>query len=51
MKATILQDGTLEVVPENGTEAFALRCWLEKQSALRIAYDEIEPPQSGEVER
>jgi hypothetical protein len=52
MKATILKDGTLKVVPENETEAYALRCWGEKKdvpSVLHVAYDEIEPPRGGEV--
>lgn len=57
MKATILQDGTLKVIPENGTESYALRMWNlgfsmtdHSASTLWIAHDDIQPPQGGEVQ-
>lgn len=48
MKATIKADGTLKVTPENETEAFALRKWLESEPAevLQIAWQERSDYQS-----
>jgi len=42
MKATIKADGTLKVTPENETEAFALKKWIEAEpaEALQIAWND-----------
>ncbi len=56
MKAIILQDGTLKVIPENETESYALRLWnrgftlsADSPSTLSIDWGNIQPPQGEEA--
>lgn len=50
MKATISANSCLKIVPENETEAYALRCWNQSQSddslldrgVLHCAYNELD---------
>lgn len=38
MQAFIMEDGTLTVIPESDTEAYALKMWIESDGALVMEY-------------